>query len=483
MPLGEEMWLSRVIEKVTHGSLGGRRRRPTQPIPVLHRSTDVGGAPPSYPATRVTNGSRARLVARSAFALCAALIASALYLGFARRTGAAVEGGEFGAQDVLFYLSDFAFVGIGALVASRRSDNRVGWFFIAAGTVGAVADFGEQWSLTAFTDASSLPLGPEAAWVYGSFSFAIAGFLALAVLYFPTGRLPSPAWRWVALLAASGIALSMVNAALLWPFRGPALLEDPVEVPGSADLFGNVGLVILIVTAFGASVISLLVRFRRARTQERQQIKWLAYAASLVLMVLLVGFVPGFLTRSGPSIPAELAGSFAILAMPTAAGIAILRHRLFDIDVIIRQSLVYGALTILLTLIYFGGAVLFQLVLSPRPQQSDIAIVGSTLAVAALFRPVRARVQGSIDRRFYRPKYDAANMLEAFKAKLREEVDLDALSAELLAVVGNTMQPADLSLWLRSPNKSVLVHAETVRRSPAGGEIIPMSTRDHPGAS
>jgi hypothetical protein len=425
---------------------------------------------------RVTNGSRARLIARSVFVLCAALIAIALYLGFAR-TGGGGEGGEFGAQDVLFYLSDFAFVAVGALVASRRSDNPVGWFFVAAGTIGAVVDFAEQWALTAFTNTSSLPLGPEAAWVYGSFSLAVGGFLALAVLYFPNGRLPSRAWRWVARLAAAAIALSVVNAALLWRFRGAALLEDPVDVPGSADLFGNVALVILIVTAFAASVVSLLVRFRRAGARERQQIKWVAYAASLVLTVLLVGFVPGFLTGSGPSTSAELAGSFVILAMPAAAGIAILRYRLFDIDVIIRQSLVYAALTVLLALIYFTVVVLFHLVLSPVAKQSDIAIVGSTLAVATLFRPARARVQGFIDRRFYRPKYDAAKTLECFKARLREEVDLDALAMQLLAVVDGTMQPTSSVLWLRPLHAGV--PRWTLRRSPARDETIPVSTRDY----
>ena len=178
--------------------------------------------------TRVADGSRARLLARSAFALSAALIGSALYLGFAR-TEAAVEGGEFGAQDVLFYLSDFAFVGVGALVAVRRSHNHVGWFFIAAGTVGAVADVAEQWALSAFTEASSLPLGPEAAWVYGSFNLAIAGFLALAVLYFPTGTLPSPAWRWVARLAAVGMARMANEPATSAEMLGP----DPVSSPGT----------------------------------------------------------------------------------------------------------------------------------------------------------------------------------------------------------------------------------------------------------
>jgi signal transduction histidine kinase len=328
---------------------------------------------------RVTNGSRARLIARSVFVLCAALIAIALYLGFAR-TGGGGEGGEFGAQDVLFYLSDFAFVAVGALVASRRSDNPVGWFFVAAGTIGAVADFAEQWALTAFTNTSSLPLGPEAAWVYGSFSLAVGGFLALAVLYFPNGRLPSRAWRWVARLAAAAIALSVVNAALLWRFRGAALLEDPVDVPGSADLFGNVALVILIVTAFAASVVSLLVRFRRAGARERQQIKWVAYAASLVLTVLLVGFVPGFLTGSGPSTSAELAGSFVILAMPAAAGIAILRYRLFDIDVIIRQSLVYAALALSISALYVVLGALLGIGLAGRLQLA-LAVLLTLLAV------------------------------------------------------------------------------------------------------
>jgi hypothetical protein len=361
------------------------------------------------------------------------------------------EGGDFGVQDVMFYLSDFAFVGIGALVAARRSENPVGWLFIAVGMVGAVMDFAEQWALTAFTTAPSFPGGAGAAWVYGSFSFAVGGFLALTVLYFPTGRLPSPPWRWVARLAAGGIAMSLINAALLWRFRGPVLLEDAVDVPGSADLFANICLMVLVVAAFGASVISLLIRFRRANTQERQQIKWLAYAGSLVLVILLVGFVPALLTGSKPSNWTQIVGGFAILAMPASAAIGILRYRLFDVDVIINRTLVYGALTALLALMYFAAvAGVGGLMRGMTDKASnDLVIAASTLAVAALFRPLRARLQRFIDRCFYRQKYDATKTVEAFSARLRDEVDLETMRADLVAVVQETMQPTHASVWLR----------------------------------
>jgi hypothetical protein len=195
-------------------------------------------------------------------------------------------------------------------------------------------------------------------------------------------------------------------------------------------------------------VASVVFRFRRARGEERRQLKWLTYAAAvagLVLLLIIVG-------ESTVTVSDELSNtlvSVSVAALPVSMGIAILRHRLFDIDVVINRTLVYGALTATLVGAYVGIVLLLQLALSPLTEDSDLAIAGSTLAVAALFRPARARIQRTVDRRFYRHRYDAARTLAGFGARMRDQVELDSLGAELRSVVGETMQPAHVSLWLR----------------------------------
>jgi hypothetical protein len=219
-----------------------------------------------------------------------------------------------------------------------------------------------------------------------------------------------------------------------------------------------------------ASALSLVLRFRRSRGEERQQIKWIAFAASIVGLVFLSGIVTSFIpwealgTGGRPLLWLEYLERFlesvvvlSYAGVPIAVGLAVLRYRLYDIDVVINRTLVYGALTATLVLIYFGGVATVQVVfraLTGQEEQPQLAIVVSTLVIAALFNPLRHRIQSFIDRRFYRRKYDASKTLEAFSAKLREEPDLDALNAELLGVVRETMQPAHVSLWLRSDTAS-----------------------------
>jgi hypothetical protein len=272
--------------------------------------------------------------------------------------------------------------------------------------------------------------------------------LTFVLLLFPDGRLPSPRWRLVAWLSAIDLALIVPTAIVAWPLRGPALLGDGESFGGTGGLFYIVStaVIALMLVCGLASVVSLIVRFRRSQGIERQQLKWFTYAGIVTFALLVISeFV---FSRIGehwrrlllPFVP----------SLPVAAAIAILRYRLYDIDVIIRRTLIYGALTSTLALVYFGSVVLLQSVFTAvGGQRSPVVIVASTLAIAALFNPLRHRVQDFIDRRFYRHKYDAAKTLATFSATMRDETDLDRLTETLVVVVEETMQPAHVSLWLK----------------------------------
>jgi hypothetical protein len=202
------------------------------------------------------------------------------------------------------------------------------------------------------------------------------------------------------------------------------------------------------------AVASLIVRFRNSRGEERQQIKWLALAAAFIPIWFLVNFP----IEAAAPVPFFVMDALVVFALiPLATGIAILRYRLYDIDLLINRTIVYGALTAMLALVYFGGVATTQAMfraLTGQEQQPQLAIVVSTLVIAALFNPLRRRIQTFIDQRFYRRKYDAAKALEAFSAQLRNETDLNALSDNLVGVVAETMQPAHVSLWLRPETAS-----------------------------
>jgi hypothetical protein len=261
----------------------------------------------------------------------------------------------------------------------------------------------------------------------------------------------------VAWLGGLSIGLAIVSSAiLLWPERGPALVtgdESPSHLVQVLVVF--VALPLMLLAGVGA-VISLFVRFRRARGEERQQIKWYVSATALTFFWMLVFAVvlAELLSAEGglPEVTGALSGLLVIPSIPIATGIAILRYRLYDIDILINRTLVYGSLTALLALVYFGSVTATQAIfrtLTGQEEQPQLAVVVSTLVIAALFNPLRRRIQRFIDRRFYRRKYDARKTLEAFSAKLRDETDLNALSDDLVGVVAETMQPAHVSLWLR----------------------------------
>ena len=360
-----------------------------------------------------------------------------------------------------------AFSVVGALVAAHRPENLIGWVFCGAALFQGLANFGYEYATYALlTRPSSLPLGAAMSWV-GNWIWApgLGLILVFLPLLFPDGRLPSRRWRWVGWLGGASVGVIAVLAAVfLWPERGVALLKDPTsEGQGPQwmlDLLVEAVAFPLMLLAGLAAVISLFARFRRARGDERQQIKWFAYAAALTLFwTFLVEGIPD----SNPLFEALTAvfGVLVIPSIPIAAGVAIFRYRLYDIDRIINRTLVYAALTGILVAVYVGGVVALQtLFRSLTGGESTLAVVASTLAIAALFNPLRRVIQAFIDRRFYRRKYDARETLAAFSTRLRDETDLETLAGDLVTVVGETVQPSHMSLWMRPTS---VVRAEPSR--------------------
>jgi MFS family permease len=349
-------------------------------------------------------------------------------------------------SNVFIWAIALVFAAAGVLITSRHAGNAIGWLFlgvaVAAGIGTLAGSYAEYW---VDSREGSEWLGKTAAW-YGSLSWMpfILVPATFLLLLFPNGRLLSPRWRVVAWCAGVGIAATFVLTGL-----HPGRLEDypelsnPYGVESSAlDGLELLSVLVLLIGIFG-SALSLVLRFRRARGEQRQQMKWLAFAGAVASVAIPTGAA---LYDVVGETAANITIMLSVIGLPVATGIAILRHRLYDIDVVINRALVYGALTATLAGAYVGVVLLLQLLLSPS---SDIAIAGSTLAVAALFRPARTRIQAGVDRRFYRSRYDARRTLESFSVRLRDEVALDALSIELRGVVVETMQPAHVSLWLR----------------------------------
>jgi hypothetical protein len=344
---------------------------------------------------------------------------------------------------------------VGALIVSHRPENTIGWVFCAAALCQGLSEFGLEYATYALiTRSGSLPLAAEMSWLAEwIWAPGLGLILVFLPILFPDGRPPSRRWRPVAWLGGLSIILIWVPISILiWPERGTALLrggETGEERPGWLLALAEAGFPLMLVAGLLA-VISLFVRFHRARGSERQQIKWFASAAALTFAWIFV--FEQLVSAEGGVLEAIAAVSSLVLvpSIPIATGIAIFRYRLYDIDRIVNRALVYGFLTATLAAVYLGGVVVLQhLFRVLTGQESQLAVVASTLAIAALFVPLRRRVQGFVDRRFYRRKYDAAKTLETFSAKLRDETDLDRLGDEMVSVVRETMQPEHVSLWLR----------------------------------
>jgi hypothetical protein len=354
-------------------------------------------------------------------------------------------------NQLLLLVGFSAFMVVGALIVAHRPGNAIGWIFSAIALLAFTGQLAGQYAIYAYvTRPGSLPGAILAAW-YGNWPW----FLVLALtfvftpLLFPTGRLLSPRWRAIAWLAGAVTAIWMALTSLRPELSlgtvpdkmianpiGVAAVGNPEESPVVPVLLGL--MVVLAAAAFG----SLVLRFRRSRGEERQQLKWFTYASALLPLAVV--------SDSLPAPVGDLVTAISIVFLPVATGIAILRHRLYDIDRLINRTLVYGLLTALLAGVYAGTVlVLEQLFGGVGRDPPSWAVAATTLVVAALFQPARRRIQQVVDRRFNRRKYNAAQTIQAFSIRLRDQVDLDTLSSELLAVADQTMEPTRVSLWLR----------------------------------
>jgi hypothetical protein len=355
-----------------------------------------------------------------------------------------------------------AFPLVGALIASRRPKNAVGWLCLAVGLLWALSGVFDYYSYYGAATPGSVPFPVVMAGISDWIWVPAVGLLGTYVLLlFPDGRLPSRRWRPLAWLSGAVILLLSFGVMLApGPLDNLGGVRNPFGIEGADWLTaGAYALLPLLPLCMLASALSLVLRYRHSGGEERQQIKWIAFAASVVVVVYAIAMIASFVF---PEESWTTAGSvwwlnlltYAVLSsftlVPIAVGIAVLKYRLYEIDIIINRALVYGSLTAMLVALYLGGVVLLQrLFVLLTGERSTLAVVASTLLIAALFTPLRRRIQRFIDRSFYRRKYDAAKTLERFSMKLRDETDLEALSDDLVGVVRETMQPAHVSLWLR----------------------------------
>ena len=350
-----------------------------------------------------------------------------------------------------FALAWGVFALTGAVLAIRRPANPIGWLFLVI----AVAAEGAQVASNggpvdpAGGAPSMLRLVAAEAWVVPF------GLLPVLLILFPTGRPPTRRWRIPIVLAAVIIAISVLSSTddggtsvlSLLVGTGAAPVADPLQTVTGVGLIG----------LFFAAVASLFRRRRSASAEERQQLKWVGYAGAILAMAFIgtsvAFFTPLHELDPEATVPVTMFGGVpfvtGVIAVPIAVGVAVLRYRLYEIDALISRTLVYGSLTAVLVLAYVAGVAAFQFLLSPFTSGSPIAVAVSTLAVVALFQPLRRGIQSAVDRRFYRSKYDAERTLDAFAISLRDEVDLNAVRADLLDAVERTIQPAHASLWLR----------------------------------
>jgi hypothetical protein len=430
-----------------------------------------------------------RTAAWLAWSLCAgcfALIGLALLLDLL--TGEVIPAGVPGERPglgfaVLTGVLSLAFPMVGALIASRLPTNPIGWLFCGMGVLYTAGRFTSAYADYALGENFAFPGGEYVAWSSSCLWFAVPTLGVFLILLFPDGQLPSRRWRVVAWAALVGAALAVIGTAFIPDYLivSHPYVDNPFGIVGvigggltTYELFGASRFlgVMLLLTSSLTVLFSLILRLHHTRGIERQQITWFLFAA--VPLTVFLGLIEldllvlnltydfylrfDFLFNNGTSIfpswetfnGVQYVAVFALLSTPVCTYIAILKYRLYDIDLVINRTLVYGSLTVTLVALYFGGIVVLQrFFVLLTGQRSTLAVVASTLLIAALFNPLRRRIQSFIDRRFFRSKYDARKTLEAFSAQLREETDLNALSEDLVGVVRETMQPAHVSLWLR----------------------------------
>jgi hypothetical protein len=423
------------------------------------------------PTSRAGGGGlQARTIARLAWLACGLalmLLAAGLVLLWASPDGPLPEGYSSRAEQAVSLVGLLGPPLLGGLIAARRPSNSYGWLWSLYGLGWAVVGFTNAYVTYVSASGAGMPRWASSiAWV-GNLAFVpLLGLTALILLLFPDGQPPSRRWGWVAWVIEAVVVVTLAAAVLL-----PADEEDPVGNPlavqGSleavAEAVADVGITALFL-AILLSAVSLLLRFRRARGLQRQQLKWFAYGGGFLAAYIVLDMV----SQPPSGLVDALFETLTFGALYVGVGMAVLRYRLYDIDRLINRTLVYGLLTALLGGIYAGLVlVLGQLFGRIGGEPPSWVVAGATLAVAALFQPARRRIQAVVDRRFNRRKYNAARTIEAFSTRLRDEIDLDTLSAELLAVVDQTMQPTSTSLWLR-PASATSEHAAPARPRQVG---------------
>jgi hypothetical protein len=358
---------------------------------------------------------------------------------------------ELFGQRGLGAISGLLFMSLGTAIAIRRPGNSVGWIFLISGLFTAMLEPAGDYAWYALVErGGELPGGDWALWLTeAALPLGIGPILTYLLLVFPSGQLPSPRWRPVALLTAASLAAKVAVGTLVFATIGLAGLAAPNPVAFGLAIpldFSGRQLVTSItlgpaVTLCAAAFVS---RFWGSRGVERQQLKWVVYAAVIAVAATVL------LPQSSGRRPLEIAKQVLILMVPLAAGLAVLRYRLYDIDLLIKRTLVYGSLSAVLGLVYVVSVLVSQQLLRGFTGGADITVAGSTLLVVALFQPIRRRVQEFVDRRFYRARYDAARTIDAFSVRLRGDVDLDSVRSDLIGVVHDTIHPAHASVWLRS---------------------------------
>lgn len=388
-----------------------------------------------------------------AFCLAAFFVATWLDL-FVNPTG---PGEAAHWTDALWSAAFLGFPIVGAIIISRLTRNTIGWVLCGIGIGISVAMFAAEYAQFALvTRPGSVPLGSFFAWLVSWVHFVAIACLVMLVIVFPTGAPRNAFWRW----AQRSMLVAVAVSAFLYATRaGP--LDSLREVDNPAGIRALKGIAdpslpilgLLLAVIFVAAIGDKVWAFVKSSGIERQQIKWFALSALMfpVLFALTIIFEENMgRGNMGEFDPVVLAFFLGLNGMAAGIGFAVFKHRLYEIDVVLNRALVYGGLTAILATSYIGLVFGFQALLAPVTAESDLAIAASTLAVAALFRPVRSRLQAFIDRRFYRRKFDAQRTLEEFSVRLRDEVDLGSLSAQLASVVTDTMQPTHVSLWLRN---------------------------------
>jgi len=359
---------------------------------------------------------------------------------------------------VLLIVQALTFAIVGLVISRARPHHAIGWLFNGVGIFVGLYLAAERYQHYALVvRPGELPLGELAAWLQAWLYVPALG-IVVSVLpqLFPTGRPVSRRWSLGLVLAAAAFVGVCLSDALAPGIIDQTIVENPVGIsPAAFDVLSTAAGLLFLASAI-VGFASLVVRWRRADRRERQQLKLFAFAAALLPLFVLTSALADGVEIGGPVFEwiSQVVAGAAFLGLPIATAVSILRHRLYDIDVVINRALVYSLLTVVLVATYLISVLFFRAALDPLTGESDLAVAGSTLAVAAAFRPLRSRIQGVVDRRFYRSRYNTAQTLERFAVRLRHEVDLETLGTDVLAVVRDTMQPGHVSLWLR-PAKGV----------------------------